>query len=308
MSDSEIKQMIERVTRGYIAQVEKFAKNVSTGDFALNLGNTDGALLNVLRAARLNTRVAMLEENTVIDNYERRFTTNDNARALDKATRAKVEEAFNGYLDTIPEGKRQSRVSYNIKDAISRRGMGIGSAGLPSFNVLVEGPTQALENDIIIYMKQAQVASPSRVVTDPEIKGYFEHDGHRTVISQRALQAYSDPWLGYTTIDGVGQLVAEVSPYTADLEWEDINDLSEILHLLDYLGQAVAKIHCVSDTDSDQSLVTFSTDQAINDVLAGHEDDFVQEMITFGQGYGAVVLDDHRLFVDTFRNHMLPGI
>ena len=80
----------------------------------------------------------------------------------------------------------------------------------------------------------ARTAAPSRAITDPAIQGYFTHNGHRTVLSQRALQAYADPWLGYTTLDGVGQLVAEVSPYTGDLEWDNLNKLDEILHLLGY--------------------------------------------------------------------------
>ena len=92
------------------------------------------------------------------------------------------------------------------------------------------------------------MASPSRVDHRPRHQGYFQHDGQRTVVSQRALQAYADPWLGYTNLNGMGQLVAEASPYTADLEWDDINDMDDILQLLGYLGQAVAKIHCVSDT------------------------------------------------------------
>ena len=308
MSDDEIRQMIEAVTRSYAAQIESFAKKSKMQTFALTLDNTDGKLLDILRAARLDTRINMLEENTVVENYDRRFALNKETRAVDAATRAKIEEAFGRYLETIPPAKRQKRLSYKIKDVVSRRGMGIGSAGLPSFDVLVEGPTQALENDIIIYMKQAQVASPSRVVTDARIKDYFVHDGHRTVLSQRALQAYADPWLGYTTLDGVGQLVAEASPYCADLEWDDINDLDEILHLLDYLGKSVAKIHCVSDTDSDQVLVPFSTETAIHEVLSGHESEFVSDMVAFGQGYGGVVLDDYRLFIDAFRNHMLPGL
>jgi uncharacterized protein (DUF2252 family) len=191
---------------------------------------------------------------------------------------------------------------------VLRKGMGIGSAGLPSYNVLVEGPTQALENDIVVYMKQAATAAPSRAIADQGIKDYFIHDGHRTVISQRALQAYADPWLGYATLNGFGQLVAEASPYVSDLEWEDINDLDDILQVLAYLGQATAKIHCVSDVDSDQTLVPFSTDQAINDVLAGHEDEFVVEMKKFGQGYGSIVRDDYRLFVDAFRNRLFPGL
>ncbi len=308
MSDAEIRRMIETVARSYVEQVGRFAGSQSTQGFALTLDNTNGKLLEVLQKARLNTRVGVLEESTVIENYERRFSTNSKVKRVDDATRGAVIAAFNEYLKTIPTSKRFSRVSYNIKDIVLVKGMGIGSAGLPSYDLLVEGPTQALENDIIIYMKQAQVASPSRVVIDPHIQSYFKHNGHRTVISQRALQAYADPWLGYTSLFGVGQLVAEVSPYTADLEWDDINEIDDILQLLNYLGQAVAKIHCISDVDSDQTLVPFSTDEAIHEVLKGHEDDFVQTMVDFGQSYGEIVRSDYGLFIDAFRNHLIPGM
>ncbi len=308
LSDDEIRQMIEAVTRSYIEQVARFASGQHTGQFALTLSNTQGKLLDVIRAARVNSRWQLLQANTTINDFDRRFTLNADTRAVDDTTRQKVLDAFAQYLTTIPKGKRFAAVNYKVKDIVARRGVGIGSAGLPSFNLLVEGPTQALENDILLYMKQAQVAAPSRVVTDPKIRDYFEHNGHRTVLSQRALQAYADPWLGYTAIDGVGQLVAEVSPYTADLEWDDINDVDDIIQVLGYLGQAVAKIHCVSDVDSDQTLVPFSTDQALHAALQGKEDAFVQEMITFGQSYGDVVRDDYRLFIDAFRNHQIAGV
>ena len=71
----------------------------------------------------------------------------------------------------------------------------------------------------MIYIKQAQTPAVSRHITDPAIRDYFQHEGHRTVISQRALQAHADPWLGWTELDGAGQLVAEVSPYAVDLDW-----------------------------------------------------------------------------------------
>ncbi|MDM4778000.1 DUF2252 family protein, partial [Micromonospora sp. b486] len=38
------------------------------------------------------------------------------------------------------------------------------------------------------------------------------------------MQAHADPWLGFTELNGVGQLVAEVSPYAADLDWADVNE------------------------------------------------------------------------------------
>ncbi len=189
-----------------------------------------------------------------------------------------------------------------------RVGSGIGSAGLQMYTVLLEGETQALENDILISLKVAQPAAAARYVNDDSVTNYFTHDGHRTAISQRALQTNADPFLGHTTFDGQGMFVTEVSPYGADLDWDDINDLDDVLQVVEQLGRCVAKIHCCSDDDSDQTLVTFSTEEAINGVIAGRETEFVNYLVDFGESYGAVVRNDHRLFVDAFRNRQIPGL
>ena len=52
LSDDEISEMIDTVVRSYMAQVARFAKSEYTQNFALTLGNTDGKLLDILRAAR----------------------------------------------------------------------------------------------------------------------------------------------------------------------------------------------------------------------------------------------------------------
>jgi uncharacterized protein (DUF2252 family) len=308
LSDQDIRRMIQTVVRSYVRQVSLFAEGKAESDFALTLASTDGVLHELLGAARLQTRLALLEASTVIEAFDRRFGSDPSTRALDSDARAEVTAAFQSYLDTIPESKRDRRLSYRMKDIVGRRGMGIGSAGLPSFNALLEGHSQALENDIIVYMKQSTTAAPSVAVTDERIKGYFQNDAERTVVSQRALQAYADPWLGHTTLHGTGYLVAEASPYSSDLDWSDINDVDQIMQLLTYLGQAVAKIHCVSDEDSDQTLVPFSTDAAIAEVLSGREEEFVEHVVEFGEGYGAVVRADHTLFVDEFRNRRIADL
>jgi uncharacterized protein (DUF2252 family) len=309
LADDAISRMIETVLRSYARQVQRFAAGETESDFALTLATTDGILRDILGAARLQTRLAMLEQFTTIESFDRRFGGSDGSmHRLDSTTQADVDDAFQAYLETIPESKRDRRLSYRAKDTVGRRGVGIGSAGLPSYNVLLEGHTQALENDIIVYMKQSIPAAPRLAVPDERVRTYFHDDAERTVISQRALQAYADPWLGNTTLHGAGYLVAEASPYTTDLDWGDLNDLDQILQLLTYLGQAVAKIHCVSDVDSDQTLVPFSTDQAIAEVLASREDEFVSHVVAFGHGYGAVARRDYELFVDAFRNGTIAGL
>ena len=308
LSDDAIRDCIESYGRAYLAQVHAFVEGEKDEEFRLTLDTTSGVVGQVLHEARQATRIHLLDGLTTIAGADRRFAEGPGVRRLEDDERAEVETAYERYLDTIPEVKRQHSVSYAVKDVVGRSGFGIGSAGLPAYNLLIEGRTQALENDVVLSMKQANVAAASRVVDDLDVAGYFEHEGHRTAVSQRALQAHADPWLGWTELRGVGQVVSELSPYVADLEWGGLSEPDEVVPLLCELGRATAKVHCVSDAGSDQTLVTFQTEEAIGAVTRGREDDFVADLAAFGAAYGALARDDHRLFVDAFRNGEIPGV
>jgi uncharacterized protein (DUF2252 family) len=305
LSDDTIRELIEAYASAYAEQVETFHHGEDDEEFRLTLENTEGALHAVLVEARLKSRWQMLERMTAVKEDDRGFKDGPGVRRLDDGEREEVLAAYESYLETIPEQKRQHSVSYEVKDVVGRAGFGIGSAGLPAYNLLVEGRSQALENDVVLSMKQGNVAAPSRVVEDERITEYFEHPGHRTAISQRALQAHADPRLGWCELHDKGQVVQEISPYEADLDWDHVSEPDEMLPLLGCLGQATAKIHCVSDAGSAEELVDFQTEEAIETVL---DDDFASEMAEFGARYGEKVREDHRLFVDAFRNGKIPGL
>jgi uncharacterized protein (DUF2252 family) len=305
LSDDTIRELIEAYAAAYADQVETFHHGGDDEEFRLTLENTEGALRLVLQEARLKTRWQALDKTTAVEDHERVFKDGPGVRRLDDDEREEVLASYESYLDTIPEQKRQHSVSYHVKDVVGRAGFGIGSAGLPAYNMLVEGRSQALENDVVLSMKQGNVAAPSRVVEDERITRYFEHPGHRTAISQRALQAHADPWLGWCELHGKGQVVQEISPYEADLDWDHVSEPDEMLPLLGFLGQATAKIHCVSDAGSAEELVDFETEEAIEAVL---DEDFASELADFGADYGERVREDHRLFVDAFRNGRVPGL
>ncbi|MEJ7843165.1 MAG: DUF2252 family protein, partial [Rubrobacter sp.] len=309
ISDADIASLIETYIRAYIEQVRYFVDSDRDHEYSLRLETTDGEVHEILLETRLNTRIDLLDKTTLIDEgFERKFRRGPGVRNLEDAEHATVQAAFKTYLETIPDAKRFRSLTYEVKDIVGRQGFGIGSAGLPAYNVLVEGPTQALENDVVLSMKQGNVAAPSRIVHDKRTEGYFKHHGHRTAVSQRALQAHADPWLGYTQIDGVGFVVSELSPYVEDLDWSDLTEPEQIAPVLDYLGRATAKIHCVADKDSDPDIVDFQTEDEIIEAISGKEDEFVQEMVDFGTGYSGIARDDHRLFVDAFRNGQIPGL
>ena len=309
ISDASIAWLIETYVRAYIQQVHYFVHSDRDHAYSLRLDTTDGDVRKMLLETRLNTRIDLLDKTTMIDEgLDRRFRRGSGVRELDDAERDRVQAAYEAYLETIPEAKRFRSLTYQVKDIVGRKGFGIGSAGLPAYNILVEGSTQALENDVVLSMKQGNVAAPSRIVHDERIERYFKHHGHRTAVSQRALQAHADPWLGYTEMDGVGFVVTELSPYVEDLDWSNLTEPEEIGPVLDYLGRATAKVHCVADEDSDQTLVGFQAEDAIVEAIGGSEEEFVKEMVDFGMGYSEVARDDHRLFVDAFRNGQIPGL
>ncbi|MDQ3404609.1 MAG: DUF2252 domain-containing protein [Actinomycetota bacterium] len=309
LPDEVIVELIRAYTGAYVSQVRAFATRPGDELFSLRTDNTEGVLHDVLLRARLSTRLELLDNLTSVRDYDRVFRLRPGTRELGDDERAKVEKAYKSYLDTIPSGKRENgSISYRVKDVVGRSGFGIGSAGLPAYNLLVEGRTEALENDVVLSMKQANVAAPSRIVPDERIKEYFHHHGHRTAVSQRALQAHADPWLGYTEIDGTGFVVSELSPYTADLDWADLTEPTDMLPVLAYLGRATAKMHCVSDSDSEQSLVEFQCEDAIASVIGDRETEFTDSVVDFAMRYAEQTRTDHRLFVDAFRGGQISGV
>lgn len=309
LSDEAISDLVRTFAGSYLDQVAAFARDPAHEGFRVTLADATGALADLLRRARSATRVGLLDRQTHVVDGDRRFLDRPGVRHLDADEHERVIAAYERYRETIPGDKRRRRsIGYVVKDVVGFSGFGIGSGGFAAYNLLVEGQSQALENDVLLSMKTANVPAPSAVVDDGRIAGYFRHQGHRTAVSQRALQARSDPWLGWCELDGVGYVVQELSPYELDLEWGDIHEPAEMHEVLVQIGRATAKVHCMTDEDSEQDLVDFQVEEAITAVVGDDRDDFVEDLAAFALGYGEIVRDDHRRFVDAFRAGEIPGL
>jgi len=194
LSDRAISQLVTVFATGYLAELRAMARQPSaTG--AITLGTAHGTIRRVLQQAQLMTRTGMLAGHTEITDYRRRFIRDSHVFEVDPQAEVELRAAFARYLDTLPPSRTAHASEAKIKDLMLIKGAGIGSAGLPSYNVLLEGRTEALENDIIVYLKLAQVPAVSAYVTDARIRDHFQHQGHRTAAAQRALQVHADPWV-----------------------------------------------------------------------------------------------------------------
>jgi uncharacterized protein (DUF2252 family) len=309
LPDNAIDDLVGTYVRAYVEQVHHFVESDRDHEWALRLDTATGAVLTALQQAQLSTRVDLLEGLTVVEDFQRRFRRGGTVRELGRRERRRVEKAYGGYLDTIPESKRLGSRTDTLEDVVATSAFGIGSAGLPAYNLLVEGHTQALENDVVLSMKQGNVAAPSRVVDDEGARSFFRHHGHRTAVSQSALQAHADPWLGWTELDGTGYVVAELSPYQADLDWSTLSEPGDLRPVVEQLGRATAKVHCVSDQDSeDTPLVDFQTEDAVAEAVGDRLDELVADLTAFARDYAERARADHHLFVAAFRADEIPGV
>jgi len=300
--DRVINEHIERYVRGYLDQVRYYVETDDPLAWSLDLDNADGTVLDTLRSAQESTRIELLNRETVVMDHARSFRYGADRRPLDAEERAQVEAAYERYLATIPPDKRFGReLAYTIKDIVRRTGLGIGSAGLNAYSLLIEGRSQALENDVLLSMKEGNVAAPSAVVRDPRLADAFEHHGHRTALSQHALQAHADPFLGWTELDDTGFVVRELSPYELELSWGELTEPDEIGDVVADLGRATAKVHCVADADADASIVNTQVENLINSRLQHSAQEFITWLQDFALPYAESTRADHRRFVDAFR-------
>lgn len=248
-SDDEIEKVLKACVDEYLKQIYSFCKQ-SKENFALTLKNTTGKINKLLNETKLKSHVEHLNKRTYIEDYNRKFIRSKYIQSVDNVLHEQLISAFQKYVETIPDNKKHmnrnsnnKEITYNIKDIVQSLSPGIGSAGKISYLFLIEGPTETLENDIILYMKPAQKSALSYIVKNPEIENYFQNDGLRTVLCSYAMQASTPQWLGYTTFNSMPCIVDSVTAHSQDLNWSDINDLDDIIEVVQYLGRATGK-HC----------------------------------------------------------------
>ena len=277
------RELIETYARAYLEQVARVRRRTEDDDdFALHAGQHRRRRCTTVlargAAGRRGVRAARG------DDRDRRTTSGVFAdgpavRQLDEAEQAAGARGVRGATWTrSPRPSASDRdLSYEVKDIVGQPASGSAAPGCRAYNLLVEGHTPGAR-ERRRALDEAGATSPRRqpVVDDrARSRAYFEHEGHRTVVSPARAAGARRPVARLYELDGVGQLVNELSPYEADLDWDDITELDEMRPLVRDLGQATAKVHCVSDADNDHPLVDFQTEEAITDVIGDRDDEFV---------------------------------
>ena len=130
-------------------------------------------------------------------------------------SKGKIIDALKRYATSLSPERRFMLSRYNVV-AAARRVVGVGSVGTRAYLVLLLGNGD--DDPLFLQVKEAVMAAHAPYL--PPLPREFRHNGKRIVGGQRALQASSDPMLGYTSIDGRGYYVRQMKDLKASIPVE----------------------------------------------------------------------------------------
>ena len=208
---------------------------------------------------------------------------------LEDGDRDRLEEALDGYLNTLPPHWARILAGYRIVD-IAHKVVGVGSVGLRAYVALCEGSSP--DDVLFLQIKQAR-----RSVVARHLHGdaaWHRHQGQRVVEYQQALQTVSDPLLGWATVGERQYYVRQFRDMKGAIVVEDMSAgaLSDYAGICGYL---LAKSHART---SGASMIAG---------YAGSSDKLDEALSRFARTYADQVERDHATLVAAVRNGLLPA-
>ena len=182
---------------------------------------------------------------------------------------ALVLAALGPYARTLQPERRHFLAQYSAQD-VTFKVVGTGSVGLRDYVVYFEGLSRPEGVDPLFLQIKEEVASAYANYL-PEGSGH-SHEGHRVVDGQRAMQLTSDPFLGYTTIEGRDYLVRQLNDHKASLDLEHLT-ADSLLGYADICGELLARGHARAG------------DPVIIAAYLGTSDRFDRAILSFARAY-----------------------
>jgi uncharacterized protein (DUF2252 family) len=112
--DAKIEKVISCLVRSYLAQIYEFCQTPEPHTLVISTENTRGPINKLLKETRLGSKEAHLDTMTIIQDYERKFIRTEIVKDVDDQLRHQLLIAFQDYMRTIPEHKKDASRSYQV--------------------------------------------------------------------------------------------------------------------------------------------------------------------------------------------------
>lgn len=148
------------------------------------------------RKARKNTSAKMTAKWTRREGEGWRFIVDPPVQnEVSPATAQSIIGALPQYVDTLRDSRAHLMERFHVSD-VAFRVVGTGSVGMRNYLILFRGNG---DETLVLQAKQAKESALSCAHSH---HAWIGHEGERIVHGARLVQAETDPFLGWTTIEG----------------------------------------------------------------------------------------------------------
>ncbi len=193
------------------------------------------------------------------------------------------------YRETLGLDQRQALDAYRPVD-VTFKVVGTGSVGTRDYVALLlgNGPEDALFLQVKEELPSAWIAAL------PEQASAGIHQGRRVAEGQHRCQTATDPFVGWTTIEGHDYLVRQLSDHKASLDPAELKG-KVLIEYAQVCGETLAKAHARTG------------DAAAIAGYCGKSDNLDCALADFALAYAAQTTEDHAALVAAIQNQQLAA-
>lgn len=289
LSSTDRQQLVRDFIDTYLNKNSEFKGTSEELTYRLTTANTSEVVKDTIQALAGKSRSSFLAKYTAITNSARKFQNLSDLVVVPSATYTAINSAMSSYITSIPAAKRYGNSYYAVKDIRQKLGSGVGSLGKMRYYVLVQGATTSTSDDVILEMKQQ--SSSAVAIAAPNLmpaSAYNSNQAYRMVRTAKAMSSNTDRLYGYTTLSSVAYSLREKSPFQEDFDYTLLTSYGKFKTAVEYMGKVLARAHSMSDQDYDATLITYSIDKQITDVVTSSSS-FKDEIVNFSLDYATQV-------------------
>ena len=196
--------------------------------------------------------------------------------------RKKILDSLGAYRETLGAGRQLVFDAYHPHD-VAFKIVGTGSVGTRDYVVLLFGTGP---HDPMFLQIKEELPSCYALYILTTVAG--EHQGKRVAQGQQRIQTASDPFLGWTTIDGAHYLVRQLADHKASLDPDDLEG-DVLAEYASVCGEALAKAH--ARTGDAIALAAY----------CGNSNKLDKSITSFAAAYADQVTSDYKLFMKAIK-------
>jgi uncharacterized protein (DUF2252 family) len=196
--------------------------------------------------------------------------------------------ALASYRETLSAGRQLLFDQYHPLD-VAFKIVGTGSVGTRDYVVLFFGT--GVEDPLFLQIKEALPSCYASHLPAPQV----DHDGKRVAQGQQRMQTMSDPFLGWTTVDGVSYLVRQLADHKASIDPQDLKGTA-LTEYAGVCGEVLAKAHARTG------------DAAALAGYCGDSDKLDKAIACFSAAYACQVISDYKLFMKALKAGKIKAV